>query len=43
MIKKDKIFVLGINRSESTDSRDFGWIAMNSILAIVFYPINRNR
>ncbi len=42
MIKEDRIFVIGINRAESTDSRDFGWINSKSILATVFYPINKN-
>ncbi len=36
-IKKEKIFVEGDNKKESTDSRSFGWIGKDSILGKVIY------
>jgi nickel-type superoxide dismutase maturation protease len=38
-INKDKIFVIGDNEKESTDSRNFGWISMKNILGKVVYKI----
>jgi len=38
-IKKDKIFVVGDNKKESTDSRNFGWIANNKIIGKVILII----
>ncbi len=40
-IKKDKVFLLGINESSSTDSRVFGWVDTQSVLGKVwlrYYP-----
>lgn len=37
-IQDDKIFVLGDNPTESTDSRTFGHIARKNILAKVIWP-----
>ncbi len=34
-VTSDKVYVLGFNLLESTDSRDFGWIDRNLVLAKV--------
>lgn len=34
----DKVFVLGDNSSASTDSRQFGWVERQHIIARVFWP-----
>lgn len=34
-----KIFVVGDNLGASTDSRHFGWLDHNQIIAIVIWPI----
>lgn len=34
-IEDDKVFVLGDNPDESTDSRQFGWLPLKAILAVV--------
>lgn len=36
-INKNKYFVLGDNQSESTDSRDFGWITKKDIIGRVIF------
>jgi nickel-type superoxide dismutase maturation protease len=38
-IKKDKIFVVGDNKKESTDSRNFGWIEKDKIIGKVIFKI----
>lgn len=38
-IKKEKFYVLGDNKKESTDSRSFGWIDKKSIIGKVIYPV----
>lgn len=38
-IKKEKLYVLGDNKKESTDSRSFGWIDKKSIIGKVIYPV----
>lgn len=38
-VKKDKFFVLGDNKKESTDSRDFGFFERKEIVAKVLYKI----
>ncbi|MDE2025767.1 MAG: S26 family signal peptidase [Patescibacteria group bacterium] len=37
-IKNTACFVLGDNVNESTDSRDFGWIAIDTVVGKVIYP-----
>ena len=37
-IHDGKVYLLGDNPSESTDSRQFGWLPLNAIRAIVFGP-----
>ena len=34
-----KVYILGDNESFSTDSRRFGWISKNDLLASVIWPI----
>lgn len=34
----DKVFLTGDNPSESTDSRNFGWLPVTAVLAIVVLP-----
>ncbi|MDO8620942.1 MAG: nickel-type superoxide dismutase maturation protease [Candidatus Levybacteria bacterium] len=36
-IKKEQVFVIGDNKKESTDSRNFGWIKKDSILGKVIH------
>ena len=36
-IKKGKIYLIGDNITQSTDSRDFGWIDQNQIIGNVIY------
>lgn len=36
-IRKDYIFVIGTNDAKSTDSRQFGWINRESVIAKVIY------
>lgn len=37
-IAADKLFVVGDNGSESTDSRQFGWVDANCVLGKVLWP-----
>lgn len=37
-IEEDKIFVSGDNPAESKDSRHFGWLSKDSIIARVVWP-----
>ena len=34
-LKKDQIYVLGDNPSASTDSRHFGWLFIEDVLAVI--------
>lgn len=36
-IKKEQVFVVGDNKKESRDSREFGWIKKDRILGKVIY------
>ena len=38
-IKRDKLYVLGDNKLESSDSRKYGWINRKQIIAKVIYRI----
>lgn len=37
-IQFDKIFVTGDNPMQSTDSRDLGWLSVESVLAKIIFP-----
>ncbi len=37
--KGSKVYILGDNEPFSTDSRRFGWISKNDLLATVIWPI----
>ncbi len=37
-IKQEEVFVLGDHSETSTDSRHFGWISRDKIMAKVFWP-----
>ncbi len=34
-LEEDKVYLLGDNAEESTDSRHYGWLPLTSILAVV--------
>lgn len=34
-IEDDKVYLLGDNTEESTDSRHYGWLPLSSIMAVV--------
>lgn len=38
-VKKGKIFVVGENKEESTDSRNFGWVSRRKIVGKVVFKI----
>ncbi len=38
-VNSSQIFVCGDNPSESTDSRDFGWISRQTIIGRVVWPL----
>ncbi len=37
-VKKDKVYVLGDNPSESTDSRSLGWLSKNQVVGKIVWP-----
>lgn len=37
-IKDKKVYLLGDNPNESTDSRSLGWVDVNAILGVVIWP-----
>ncbi len=37
-IESDKVFVIGDNLPNSTDSRQFGWLDINTVVARVIRP-----
>lgn len=37
-IKEDKLFVLGDHREASSDSRDYGWVETEEVIAKVIWP-----
>ncbi len=37
-INNDRLFVLGDNQELSTDSREFGWLDMSTLVAKVVWP-----
>ena len=37
-IKNGRVFLVGDNHESSTDSRNFGWISLDSIVAKVIWP-----
>jgi nickel-type superoxide dismutase maturation protease len=37
-IEADKVYVIGDNPSSSTDSRQFGWLDVNTVVARVIRP-----
>jgi len=40
-IKNNTYFVVGDNKMESTDSRDFGWLDRELLVGKVIYPRNK--
>jgi nickel-type superoxide dismutase maturation protease len=38
-LQHSKAYVLGDNKSESSDSRSFGWIDKKNIIGKVIYPV----
>jgi len=36
--RTDQVFIVGDNTQSSTDSRNFGWIPVENIIAKVFWP-----
>lgn len=41
-LEDDKVFLLGDNPEESTDSRQFGWLPLSAIKAVVFGGVVRS-
>lgn len=39
-ISKNKVFIMGDHSARSTDSREFGWISRDDVLATVIWPKN---
>jgi nickel-type superoxide dismutase maturation protease len=37
-VESDKVFVIGDNPAASTDSRQFGWLDMDTVVALVIRP-----
>lgn len=37
-VQENKVFLIGDNSSQSTDSRDFGWLEVGAVLARVVWP-----
>ena len=37
-VKKEELFLLGDHAEASTDSRQFGWIPLNTVIAKVIWP-----
>lgn len=37
-VNGEKLYVIGDNTTESTDSRDFGWLPLESVMAKVIWP-----
>jgi nickel-type superoxide dismutase maturation protease len=40
-LEVDKIYIVGDNEPESTDSRQFGWVNASLVQGKVVWPINR--
>lgn len=40
-VKGDQIYIVGDNQAESSDSRNFGWLNKNSLLATVIWPFKK--
>lgn len=38
MIENNKLFVIGDHEGGSTDSRDFGWLEVDSVIAKIIWP-----
>ena len=39
-LKAGQVFLVGDNKSESTDSRKFGWVSASQLVGKVFYVLN---
>lgn len=40
-IKGSKLYVVGDNLADSTDSRQFGWVDRSAVIARVFWPLSQ--